>query len=1156
MKRFLLSLALVLCPVLAFAQGVTTGAMSGNVYSLEGEAVPGVRVVAKHLPSGTVYGAVSNSSGRFTFPALRIGGPYQVTATKLGLRPDVSDGISIQLGKTFNLAIVMVDETVKLSDVVVTAKKNAVLASERNGAATNVSTELIQQLPTLSRGIGDFTRMTPQANGLSFGGQDNRAINFTVDGSIFNNNFGLSNLPGGQTNSTPISLDAIEELQVNLSPYDVRQSGFTGAGINAVTRRGDNEFRGSVYGYTRNEGLVGNEASGITIPKNAFDVKQIGFRVGGPIIQDKLFFFINAEQETRTDPATQFVASRATSGETAPNIVRPNTNLADSLNRLRQFLIDRFQYDPGAYDGYNLETYSAKATARFDWNIDESQKFSVRYNYLRSYRDVLSSTSVSPSTLAIGGGANGRNGNLFGINFQNTNYRINNDINSVIAEYNATFGSEWSVNAIVGYTANRDYRQLFGSGTMPGVDILGPSGTNVATSFGNEQFTPNNVLNTDTWQFQANVTRYLGNHTLTAGVNFESFGFENGFTPGISGLYQFRSFQDFYNAVGPVGGVGQNVQLRSYTLWYSALPNNQVPIAKTSAQQLGFYLQDEWQPSSRFKVTLGVRADVPTFSGTELLRNPQVDTMRFVGGEQFTTTQLPGATLMVAPRIGFNWDATGDRTTQVRGGIGIFTGRVPFVVVSNQVSNTGMFNGTFDMNAPTLNVTNLPGTTQALRWSPNANWIPGAGVLNPNIPGNATSAVPPASYSLNITANDFKFPQIWRANFALDQDLGKFSPSLEGTIFTFEALVSGNLNAVLYRNANLREATRNFAGPDTRPRFLGSQNATTGTINNATLNRQYPNIIENLILDNTNQGTSYTATFQLQKTFAFGLSAMTAYTFGQSRDLADFGSTASGSFGGIISRFGNNLPELAFSSNDLRHRLIASLSYRVKWADIFTNADWAKILGYTTVSVFYEGRTQARYSYTYSGDMNGDGINGNDLMYVPRDASEVSFLPLTIGTGASARTFSPSQQWEWFNSFVSSDEYMNSRRGQYIERNGAIRPWLNRIDVSVSQDLALNIGGKENRLQFRVDIFNFGNMLNNKWGVADLIANGSPLAYVGAINDRPQFRLNGATVEPATITPTPSDARLIQPTTPFRTGTAIGDVWQMQIGIRYFFNDK
>ncbi len=309
MKRFLLSLALVLCPVLAYAQGVTTGAMTGNVYSLEGEAVPGVRVVAKHLPSGTVYGAVSNSTGRFTFPALRVGGPYQVTATKLGMKPDVSEGINIQLGKTFNLAIVMVDETVKLSDVVVTAKKNAILNSERSGAATNINKDLIQQMPTLSRSIGDFTRATPQANGLSFGGQDARFINFTVDGSIFNNNFGLASLPGGQTNSTPVSLDAIEELQINLAPYDVRQSGFVGAGINAVTRRGDNDYKASAYFYTRNEGLLGKTADTNIINRGLFNVKQIGFRVGGPIIKDKLFFFLNAEQETRTDPGPAFVAS-------------------------------------------------------------------------------------------------------------------------------------------------------------------------------------------------------------------------------------------------------------------------------------------------------------------------------------------------------------------------------------------------------------------------------------------------------------------------------------------------------------------------------------------------------------------------------------------------------------------------------------------------------------------------------------------------------------------------------------------------------------------------------------------------------------------------------------------------------------------------------
>jgi len=1127
---FVLVAILGLAPRQGYAQGVTTGGMNGLVTDKDGKPLPGVRVVATHEPSGTKYGGISSSSGRYNLPALRTGKPYTVRFTSVGMREEVFGDINITLGNVYELNVKMESADVKLGEITVTSRKNAVMSDQRTGAATNISTEIIQALPTLNRSINDFARTDPRANGLSFGGQDARFINFTVDGSVFNNSFGLAALPGGQTNSTPISLDAIEEIQINMAPFDVRQSGFVGAGINAITRKGDNQFRGSAFYNQRNQELLGRTAAGTGINRGNFNVQQYGFRLGGPIIENKLFFFVNAEFEQRTDPATP---NRASTGATdaGSNVVRAGINLADSLNRLRSFLIERFNYDPGVYQDFNLQTSSIKATARLDYNVDENQKVSVRYNYLRSFRDVPISNT---------GGVNGRNNNLFALNFSNSNYRINNDIHSVVAEYNATFEGEWFVNALVGFTANRDYRELLGSRRFPTVDIL-LGGRNV-TTFGDEPFSPNNILNTDTWQAQGNVTRYLGDHTLTAGFNVEAFTFANGFTPEISGVYQFNSFTDFYQAVQ-----GANIRTNAYRLWFSALPGGEIPVARTQSSQIGFYLQDEWNILKNFKLTLGVRGDIQSFAQTALA-NPQVPNLNFIGanGEtlNFRTEQLPQPALLWSPRLGFNWDVTGDRTTQIRGGAGIFTGRVPFVIVSNNVSNTGMFNGTFNISGAVLNTTNLTGTTTPVRWSDN---------VATNIPADAATRVPPASYVLNVANSSFRFPQVFRANVALDQELPF------GIVGTLEGILSQNINTIFYRDVNLRAATQRFDGPDNRLRYPGSfgQTATGGFSPMVdALNRINSNITNAILLDNTNLGNNFSITASLQKAFDFGLYANVAYTYGESRDVADFGSIATTSFNSTTGINGNNFPDLTFSSNDLRHRLISTISYRLDWGNLL-QSDVGRFIGKTQISVFLSYFSQDRITFRYNGDMNGDGNQNNDVIFVPADQSQIVFDNLTIGSGASARTFDGAAQWAVLNNYINSDPYLSARRGQYAERNGGTRAMLTRMDVSLSHDInfaPLWGGDKATNVQFRLDIFNFLNMLDNSLGVADVINNNAPLIYRGVVPQgqpnagRPRFQLAGTSIDPATNNLTMQGL--------LRKGAGITDVWQMQFGVRVTFNDR
>lgn len=1123
MKRSILlfcALSMLLLPALALRAQVTTGVMNGLITDKAGKPLTGVRVMATHEPSGSKYGAVTNSSGRYLIPGMRTGGPYTVQSSAIGMKAEKFSDIYVKLGDSYVLNIKLDEGEVKLSEITVVSKKNAVMTSERTGAATNIGREVIQTMPTLNRNVQDMTRMTPQANGFSIAGQDPRFVNFSVDGSVFNNNFGLQGagggaLPGAQTNSTPISLDAIEELQVNIAPYDVRQGGFVGAGINAITRKGDNEFRASIFYNRRNQALIGDSAksfdgtsTSILAPLQVFNIQQYGFRLGGPIVQDKLFFFVNGEIEDRTDPATTNRASDATT-PTGNNVVRPNINLADSLNRLKAFLIDRFQYDPGVYQDYNFLTFSAKATARLDFNIDEAQKVSVRFNYLRSYRDITASNS----------GALGSRNNINALNFSGSNYRQNNDVYSAIAEYNGTFDNEWFINATAGFTANRDYRSLLADKRFPLVDII-QAGNNI-TSFGDEPFTPNNKLDNDTYQVQVNLTRYLGDHILTAGSNFESFTFVNGFTPEVSGVYQFNSFTDFYNAVA-----GQNVRLNAFRKYFSALPGGAVPFARTEASQIGFYLQDEWSISKQFKITLGVRADVTSF-GQTALANPEVATLAF-NSERFNTDKLPQTNVLFSPRFGFNWDVTGERTTQIRGGAGIFTGRVPFVVISNQVGNTGMFNGAFSISGAQLNVTNLPGTTTPVRWSPD---------LNANIPADASTRVPPASYGIAVSSPNFKYPQVFRANFAVDQELPF------GIVGTLEGIFSQNLNAVLYRNANLNPATGQFAGPDNRPRFPGSyKQSATGGLNTGvdSANRSTFKITDVTVLDNTNQGNSFSITGQLQKRFDFGLNIMTAYTYSESTDLANFGSIAFSSWRDALSIRGNNLLDLAYSSNDLRHRFIASVGYTLNWGEII-GGDVGRTIGKTSINLFLQAQNQDRLSFTIRGDMNGDGVQNNDLMFIPADQTQIAFNNLTV----SGRMFDANTQWAVLDAYIKSNPYLESRRGKYTERNGYLRDILTRLDLSFTHDIVLDLG-KPTGIQFRLDVFNVLNALDRSLGVAQIANMTNPLQYNGVTSDgRPRYILAGTSV---------SSSGNLSLLPVLRGGNAIADVWQLQFGFRITFN--
>ena len=1070
---FLLFCLPALIPGTLFSQSTTTSGMEGLIVSEEDISLPGAHIIAIHLPTNTKYLATTREDGRFSIPAMRVGGPYRVTIQYLGFADRIFENITLRLGVNYTLNAVLSEGGIDMEEIIITDGRGAAINENRQGAATNVSKESLEKMPTLSRSIEDFTRFTPQSTGNSFAGQDPKAVNFTVDGAILTNAFGLSgSVPGASTNSTPISLDAIEEIQVNISPYDVSQGGFTGAGINAVTRSGDNEFRGSVFANNRNENLVGRRARGTEVITDEFNVDQIGFRLGGPIIKDKLFFFVSGEIENRSDPGTSFVSD---DGQEGANVTRVRT---EDLQNVRNTLIDRFGYDPGGWQGYNLPTNSHKILAKIDYNINQAHSLSVRFNMMESSQGRLNARNSL--------GFQGRNMNLFSMNFQNSNYLLNDNFYSGIAELNSRFGDKFFNSLTVGFTRQTNFRSWEG-GNFPAVDIL-EDGRNYM-SFGTDLLSPNRALNSDIFQFQNNFKIYLEGHTITTGVNFEAFAFDYTFNPTFFGQYVYNSLDDFFSHID-----GNEVELRRFQRTYSGLSGGGIPTARTEAYIASAYIQDEWNATRNLKVTAGVRLDVP-FYGNTAPRNTAVEdlTFRTPAGEPFNmrTDRMPEAQFMFNPRVGFNWDVTGEGKLQLRGGSGLFTGRPIYINVSNMINSNGLTLGQIRED----NTTNFP-------FSPD---------VNAHVPDEVGD---PDSFDLAYIDPNFRNPQVWRSNFGIE------APIFGGVIASLEGLYTQQLSDLIFYESNLRAPTANMAGPDNRPLYGFTDED----------NRINPNVTNATVMGNTDRGYSYSLTAQLSKSFRNGLSLMAAYNYAVSKNIADGNTQHFLSYENIHSVAGGNYPQLGFSLDDQRHRFITMLSY---------SKSYAKDKMSSSVSMFFELGNQGVFSYVYNGDANGDLVAGNDLIYVPTsgEIDGMQFAELEVG----GVTYSADEQRDVFNQLIDNDNHLSSRRGGYAQRHGAQLPVTGRLDFSFQQNFNFKVKDKTNTLQLRFDVVNLTNLINNEWGVGWIPTNDAPVTVVDLDeNNTPIYQLN------------PTRGEL--PTEPYRRTANILDVWQMQFGVRYIFN--
>ncbi|GMU95681.1 MAG: TonB-dependent receptor [Ignavibacterium album] len=1069
----------------AFSQVVTTASMYGTVTDDKGEALPGANIIALHVPSGTQYGTSTRADGKFNITGMRVGGPYKVTVSFVGYNSQSIENLYLELGQNLKVDFKLSESAIQLGDITVVAERDAIIRSDRTGTSTTVRKESIETLPTISRRIEDLTRLTPQVGRNStFAGMDNRFNNITIDGSYFNNSFGLAGLPGDRTGVAPISLDAIEQIQVNISPFDVRNGNFVGAGVNTVTKSGTNEYSASVYYNFRNNTFVGKNAGDVEFKSGTFKFGQYGMRLGAPIVQNKLFLFVNFEDDKLTQPGTTYIARPDTSTPVGGNVTRV---LASDLDALSNYLKSNFGYETGPYQGYDFETPSTRFLAKLDYNIDNKNKVSLRYTHLDSFTDVLLSNSSS-----LGFGT--RRSTTQALNFANSNYKIMENIRSIVGEWNSILADNMSNNFIVGYTYNDESRESKGK-FFPFVDIL--QGGSVYTSFGFEPFTPNNELRYKSFQLQNNLSVYLGEHNLTFGISAERYESENVFFPGSQSVYVYNSLADFYTdandyLVNP-NRTTSPVTLRRFQVRWSNIPGQEKPIQPLKVWYTGAYAQDQWQVLDNLNIIAGLRVDVPFFENTGY-HNPEVDTMNFRDENgnivNYRTDKMPDANILFSPRIGFNYDVFGNKMTQLRGGTGIFTGKPAYVWISNQIGNNGILTG-FKRED---NTTNYP-------FNPNPNRYK---------PTNVTGA-PAGSYELALTDPNFKFPQLWRSNLGVDQKLPLF-----GLVATVEGLYSRDVNGIYYINANQAEPNSVLVGADTRPRWTSSS-----------ARKIYQNVDNAIVLKNQNEGYYWSISAALEKPFSDNWYFKAGYNYGEAKNTVDPGSIAFGSWNNNQHSGNANNPGLGFSANSPGHRVFGTLSYKFDYFNF----------GSTTITLFGEAFTQGNASYTYAGDLNGDGGTSNDLIYIPKDASEMYFEQYTDG----GTTFTVADQQAAWNAFIEQDEYLSKNRGKYAERGAVFMPMVFRADLSVIQEFYGEFIGKKNSLQVRVDILNFTNLLNKQWGVGDDFVTTQPLIFRSIDTEgKPVYRLRSV------------GGKLIDKT--FQKSASVFDVYRIQLGVRYNFN--
>lgn len=1003
MKRYLLFVAVILLlPMVTFAQGTTSGSIEGLITDASGEPLPGANIIAIHQPTGTRYGVASRPNGRYTFKSVRVGGPYEIQVTFVGFNPDKKQIQNIELGESVELNFTLEEGELSLDEISVTAQTDPVFNADRTGASTNISTAELESRPTISRSITDFGRLIPQnTGGNSFGGRNDRYNNILIDGATLNDVFGLGEAtPGSQAGAEPISLDAVKELNVDLAPFDVTNNNFTGGQLNAITRSGSNEFGGSVYFLGRNENFVGSlpvEGQNQVNEFPEFSESFVGFRAGGPVVEDEVFFFVSGEFKRRNDPLNTGVQ-----GSGAGQIFGIPQSTFEEIQTIAQ---EQYGYDPGGYSLLTQEQDNNKFLAKLDWNISDDHKLTLRHNYVNASDD------------------DGINRSTTGFDFSNRQYLFRSVQNSTVAELNSTLGENVFNTARVVYTQIRDERDVQ-SEPFPEVtfNLTDSNGEDVTMSMGIDRFSQANRLDQDLFEFTNNLTYINGDHEFTFGTSNQLFFFNNLFIQDFWGSYEFGSVQAF-----------EDGEPSAYRYSYSRIPGVEKPEAEFSGLQFGLYAQDKWSVSNTFELTFGLRADMPVFPEAPLY-NPDVE-----DAFGYDTREVASGNIMWSPRLGFNYDTElFGRLTQVRGGTGIFSGSPPYVWLSNQYSNTGADFARIDVTGD-----------DTPQFSPDPNEQPQ--------PGDGSGLSPVSTTEVNIMDKDFKFPQTWRNNIAVDHQLPW------NLTLTLEGVYSKNVNDVVYENINLENRG---TGPGGRPLY-GTPGTFLGFLPFATFNspsRIDPRFTNALLLKNTNKGYEYSLTGQLQKHTNIGLSGSISYTFNEAKSVTNATSSRAISNWQFNENFDINNPRLGTADFEVKHRILADISYQFNFADRFQ----------TTVSLIFEGSSGRPFSWIYFGDANGDGQAFNDLVYVPESQDEVELV-----TASAEDNRTTDEIWADMNAFIENNPSLSKHRGEVVPRHNDRQPWRNVLDLRINQKIDTFSGQS---VEITANIFNILNLLNDEWG--------------------------------------------------------------------------
>ncbi|MCF2655167.1 TonB-dependent receptor [Prevotella loescheii] len=1091
-KKIAFLIAAMMMIITTATAQITTSSLAGKV-TADGEDVIGATVEAVHQPSGTRYNAVTNAKGMYTINGMRVGGPYQVSISYIGYETKKVTGITLQLGETYNLSTAMNEDAKVLGDVVVIGKGSK-FANEKTGAATNISNAQITNMPSISRSITDYTRLSPYGgNGMTFAGQDGRTANFTVDGASFNNNFGLSsNLPGG---GNPISIEAIEEMQVVISPFDVRQTGFIGGGVNAITKSGTNTFQGSAYIYHQNENMRGDAIEGeqISGAREKDRKTTYGFTLGGPIVKDKLFLFVNGEMQKVPTVANRWRASEDGVAD-ADNFIS-RTTTAD-LQKVSDYVKQKYGYDTGSYNSFPADESNYKFLARLDWNITNNHHLALRYNYTKNR------VWNAPNSSSMDGGTrmSGARTSQYSMSFANSMYSMDNIVHSFSLDLNSRLTENLSNQFLATYTKADDVRGT-DSDEFPFIDIL--KDNQIYMALGYELFTHQNAVHTTTWNLKDDVTYYLGNHKVMGGLSFEHQMADNQYMRNGTGYYRYSSLDDFLTGAAP--------EIVCLTYGYNGETS---PAARVQFNKLGIYAQDEWNINPNFKLSYGLRADGFFFNNGDLMTNNAILGIDY-GGRSVDTGKWPGTNFSISPRVGFTWDVLGDKSLKVRGGTGLFTGRLPLVFFTNMPSNGGMVQYQAQLNSKSADMSQFAGGLVT-----DANGKASIAALRDKLismgyPETITPEQGSIPSSFCGIDPDFKMPQVWKTSLAVDYAVPVSFP----LTVSVEGIFNKNINAAMLRDWSQKsvDGFARFNGADNRPVFPSDAYYTY-------VNDKGKEVSTSAyVLENTSRGYGWSTSVTVNARPAEWINLMAAYTHTASKEVTSLpGSNASSVLNYTSTWEGVNNFRLHNAENLTPDRFIANATIHDKSGNHY--------------SLIYETwRGGYNYSYMTANDMNGDGYN-YDAIYVPTDKEVADGL----------FRFKTEDDKTRFMDFVHNNDYLSSRQGKYTEANSFYSPWVHRIDFAYKHDFKVNVGKSVHKLQLSFDMKNVLNFFNSSWGVSKYLnpALGSDgprvLKYEGV--DKDGF---------ATFSTPAAVNGNVKSFVPYHS---IGQCWYASIGIKYCFN--